>query len=241
MQAPYINAGQSAYGLAQMTILAEKLIPAYRPKYVMVQYSPWLVSRALSPFSPTVFFADITFPYLTMEKDSIALKPPLFESGLYTFDSERYRLSPSSITDKIRFYYDYGVKVVLHDLIHKYAYLLRNNLGENKAPVASGQAELFLYRRIFAVAHQYNCKVYVVNIGSILDQPVSKGLFDGERVINTDSILKATAHGDAKTYQKLFYHWAMLGKDTVIADVHPNPYAHSIIAGEIYRRINADK
>ena len=47
------NAGCCSCGLSQMLILAGKLIPSHKPDYLIVQYSPWLISRSLSPFSPT--------------------------------------------------------------------------------------------------------------------------------------------------------------------------------------------
>src|SRR5688572_21914200 len=37
-----LNAGKCAYGLSQMLLLARKLIPAYQPDYVLVQFSTWL-------------------------------------------------------------------------------------------------------------------------------------------------------------------------------------------------------
>src|SRR5215470_8398141 len=49
------NAAVSSYGLSQMLILARRLVPAQKPDYLLVQYSPWLVSRALDPFAPTYF------------------------------------------------------------------------------------------------------------------------------------------------------------------------------------------
>ena len=79
---PYINAGQSAYGLAQMALLAEQLIPAKHPQYVIVQYSPWLIQRSLSPFKATVFFADIAFPYVDMKKGKLEINHPVMRSGL---------------------------------------------------------------------------------------------------------------------------------------------------------------
>ena len=242
ISAPYINAGQSAYGLGQMALLAERLIPAYHPKYVFVQYSPWLVQRSLTPFKQTVLFADIAFPYVSIKKGTPILNPPVFESGLLSFDSEHYRITRASIWNKLHFYFDYGVRVVCHDLIARNWYLLCNMVSSKNSAASSDQAERFLYKRIFDVADQYGCKVYVVKIGSITDEaPLTKGLFDGRQLINSDSTLKATAKGDKELYGKLFYHWAIMGKDTVIADVHPNPCAHSIIASDILARLEKDK
>ena len=65
------NAGCSSCGLSQMLILARRLIPTHKPDYVVVQYSPWLVSRALDPFAPTYFGKAPTAYFY--EDDGVAL------------------------------------------------------------------------------------------------------------------------------------------------------------------------
>ena len=40
-----LNAGKCAYGLSQMLLLARRLIPQYKPDYVLVQFSTWLPGR----------------------------------------------------------------------------------------------------------------------------------------------------------------------------------------------------
>ena len=76
--ADYINAGVSAYGLAQMNILAEELIPKYKPDYVFVQYTPWLYDRAVSMYAPTYRNTIRPFPYVSRIDGAIQIIPPLF-------------------------------------------------------------------------------------------------------------------------------------------------------------------
>lgn len=236
---PYLNAGQSAYGLAQMTLLAEKLIPEMHPKYVFVQYSPWLIQRSLSPFKATVFFADIAFPYVDTKDGKLEINHPVIRSGLLSFDSEYYRRSPSSLSDRLSFYYDYGVKVLAHDYLLRLLFEIKQIRAKDKAPATQDGAELYLYKRIFDIAHQYGCKIYVVKISGVKDEaPLTKGLFDGEPVIDADSALRSLAGGDQKKYGQLFYHWVVKDRDSVLVDVHPNPFAHSVIAKEILNKID---
>ncbi len=54
LQGRSINAGVCSYGLAQMLLYARKIIPQYEPDLVLVQYSPWLVDRALSCYAPLI-------------------------------------------------------------------------------------------------------------------------------------------------------------------------------------------
>jgi hypothetical protein len=55
LDASYIDAGAGGYGFAQMLLLARTLIPRYRPDAVIVQRSPWLLQRSMSPFAPSHF------------------------------------------------------------------------------------------------------------------------------------------------------------------------------------------
>lgn len=70
----YINAGVSAYSLSQMLILAKRLIPAHKPKYVVIQYSPWLTERATRIYASNRF-GKIALPYFTYNGRQIRLEP----------------------------------------------------------------------------------------------------------------------------------------------------------------------
>ena len=68
-----LNAGRCSYGLAQMLLLAEDLIPKHRPDLLVVQYSPWLVNRAITPYAPA-WLGTLPVPYFFLEEtDEIAI------------------------------------------------------------------------------------------------------------------------------------------------------------------------
>jgi len=83
------NAGVFGYGLAHMLIQAKKIAPEIKPDYLIVQYSPWLVERSVSPFAPTAF-GKIPVPYF-FEQGALMIQPPLFEAKITQLPIERYR------------------------------------------------------------------------------------------------------------------------------------------------------
>src|SRR5690606_37609731 len=70
-----INAGVPGYSLAQVLIYAEKLIPKYKPDYVIVQYTPWMVERSTSGFA-TFSQGLLAAPYLFDTDTGMAIHPP---------------------------------------------------------------------------------------------------------------------------------------------------------------------
>src|SRR5262249_53413213 len=64
-----MNAGMKSYGLAQMLILARRLIPQYRPDYVVVQYSPWLAQRAQNFYAHGMNFITTPVPFFSDSPD----------------------------------------------------------------------------------------------------------------------------------------------------------------------------
>ena len=73
------NAGVCGYGLAQMLLLAERLVPSVAPDYLVVQYSPWLASRAQSPLGPSRF-GYLPTPYFFDQNGTLQLRDPVFRT-----------------------------------------------------------------------------------------------------------------------------------------------------------------
>lgn len=70
------NGGVSSYGLSQMLISAMKFVPVLKPDYLLVQFSPWLVSRATTPFAPS-HFGELPVPFFYEKDQGFALYPPV--------------------------------------------------------------------------------------------------------------------------------------------------------------------
>ena len=98
-----INAGVCGYGLAQMFVLASELVPQYKPEHLIVQYSPWLVERALKPFGPT-YFGKTPNPYFYRNGEKFQLHQPVFLTKKHILSIDHFRKSPKNIPDFISFF-----------------------------------------------------------------------------------------------------------------------------------------
>ena len=119
------NAGVSSYGLSQMVIMAKQLIPRHKPDYVLVQYSPWLVDRAVRPFSPS-HYGKFPNPYFVEEdnEDNLVIKLPVFQTKILELPIDEYRKSQKGFSDFLSFLGNVGLPLFLHDDFNMTAYTL---------------------------------------------------------------------------------------------------------------------
>ena len=75
-----VNAGIPSYGLSQVLILARRLIPRYKPDYVIVQYSPWLVERSQRLYASGALSGPSPLPISRNQPRTTCLDihPPIF-------------------------------------------------------------------------------------------------------------------------------------------------------------------
>jgi hypothetical protein len=243
------NAGVCAYGLSQMMILARRLVPVLKPDYLIVQYSPWLVERALSPFAPA-YFGKVPAPFIYRRDGQLALHGPVFDTITWDVPLERYRRSAKSVANFVSFFWNVGLPLLMHDDFHMSLYEIGALVGTNPAPSRDfteyvranrHEAEQYVYREISNVARGSDTKVVAVVIGA--GEPVP---FDGvfpEDFIVVDAqtaLLRRLAHVDEKTYQQEYGYWR--GDPPVLIDgFHPNATGHRIIAQEIASKINESR
>ena len=108
----YINAGASAYGLGQMYQLAERLVKKDRFKYVFIQLSPWLSSRAMDLSGPTLY-GYRPFPYFSDEGTGFKLNLPSFSTSMYL--SNNLRETPPTYFEKLKFVLNEGRKTEINE------------------------------------------------------------------------------------------------------------------------------
>ncbi len=235
-----INAGIGSYGLAQMLIRARKLIKAYRPEFVVVQYSPWLAQRSVRIYTQSRY-ARIPVPYFVREKD-IRLRPPLFDPPVYGL---RQWMPPDhGFWPKAKFIWQAGIPVFWReDLLHWKAQWQELS-GSVSAPYTSGirEIEKHVYGEIAGICRKLNSRLIILPVSTItlpIDRDRVKLLAKGANIADADSVLWSLGK-DEDHYARLFCHWQTRGEDSVLVDYHPNPYAHKIIAQEISRVILQD-
>jgi hypothetical protein len=238
----YINAGISSYGLAHMLILAEKLIPNYKPDYVIVQYSPWLVSRSVNMFAPVNFFS-LPVPYFAEKNNNIVLELPVYNSYFKYFDAHQIK---SSYKDSfLKFLFKEAVVFSFYEI---WSYLKTQFLlitGQRLRPATNLiEVENYTYNKIRAIAEKNGVTLIVLNLGDIEYSRNSRHLFSDENVYfaEADSFLNEflkTSH--SKDYYMEFCHWKPSGRDSILIDYHPNSKAHRLIADSIIKEINKTK
>ena len=225
-----LNAGLPSYGLSQMLILARKLIPEYRPEYILFQYSPWLLNRSTRLFAPNPYFID-------GENGSIDLHPPVF--SCYPVDISPWRDTPASRRDFFSFFFRTALPLLLHDDSRLLIFKLKSAF--TLVPPPSEKIDRIVeeaYREIRDLADRYGSKLIIVGLGNF-DEPLTlpeifRGL-DLTAVNCHAELLNRLAEPDEYSFSQAYCHFR--GDPPRRVDRHPNPAAHQIIADSVLKAI----
>ncbi|WP_462251113.1 hypothetical protein [Ferruginibacter sp.] len=235
----YINAGVCSYGLAHMLILAEKLLPEYRPKYLVVQYSQWLAGRSLNVYAPN-YYAYLPTPYFSLIADKYSLEYPAFKTQAFNLDATQIKNQYNN--NFLKFLFTKGISFYLkEDWLYQKNKILTLTGSRFKPATNAALAEKFAYNSIKQIADNYGTKIIVLNMGDIEYSKKSHQLFSDNTVYYAEAdsalgnYLKLSA---TKNYSKEFNHWRFNGKDSILVDAHPNLKAHEIIANSIIKQID---
>lgn len=236
----YINAGCCGYGLSHMLILSEKLIPRYKPKFVVLQYSPWLTTRATSKFTNT-YFGSAPIPYFSEKDDSYHLELPVYKSQIFDLDREELRSLYQG--RYFKFLFEKGIFFHLYEDWFFLKDKLLSKLGRYASPANNKKMEVekYAYNRIKKIADKNGTTVIILNLGDLEYSKNSHNFFLDSKVYfaEADSLLNEYLENSfSKDYSKEFNHWRYDGKDSIRVDSHPNPKAHRIIANSIINILN---
>lgn len=238
----YINAGVCSYGLAHMLILAEKLLPEYRPKYLVVQYSEWLAGRGLNVYAPN-YYAYVPNPYFSLTADKYTLEYPAFRTQAFNLDAKQ--IKNQYYNNFLKFLFSKGISFYLkEDWFYQKNKILTLTGSRLKPATNAALAEKFAYNSIKQLADKYGTKIIVLNIGDIEYSKKSHQLFSDSTIYyaEADSALNNYLKlSSTKNYSKEFNLWRFNGKDSILVDAHPNLKAHQIIANSIIKEIDKIK
>jgi hypothetical protein len=234
-----LNAGVCSYGLAQMMVLAERLIPQYSPDYVLIQYSPWLFDRAATHFAPTYFsYAPSPF-FADTHTGGVELCPPVF--SIYDIDLSPWRASRRGPLDFASFLLRRALPLFIHDDVSIFSYRVRRAMGLIKNPTGNRSEVLkIVYGRIQALCSQNKSSPLIIILGdSSAEVPVPDELRAlGMPLVNAHAaLIAALAEPTDDAYRQAYAHFR--GSPPVCVDGHPNPHAHTLIAESIVDRIRA--
>jgi hypothetical protein len=240
-----INAGYCGYGLSQMVILARRLIPLYRPDYLLVQLSPWLVVRAQTGFMPT-YFGKVPTPYFFETQGNLKLHPPVFKAKIYDLPIHKYRQTEKSAWDFISFQFCIALPLLAYEDLKMSIYTIKKILKIIPPPADGQMIMKDVYKEIIRIAEENGSKPILILLllpfnkakeWVILEKHIKEYVNktytpQDPNIVNAYSaLIEHLPTKLTKSYVAQYCH--LRGSPPRVVDTHPNAYAHSIIAEEI--------
>jgi hypothetical protein len=243
-----VNAGVCSYGLSQMYLLSQKLVPQYKPKYTVIQFSPWLVERATSWGAPAANNF-LPSPYFYDKDDSIALQLPIERTSVFNINREE--LTKKYSGKYFSFLFGFALSYLFSEDWKVIKYKTPVWLGGPPNPSHEKEKVMKIaYSNMIREILKNGSRPVILCLGDSAYSEKAFAMFKNKNVIvvNADKALKKGIRietGDAFTrYSKTYCHWRKpnpKASDSVMVDSHPNPYAHSIIANEIVNAIKSNQ
>ena len=230
LDAECLDAACPSYGLAQVLVLARRLIPIHRPDIVLFQHSPWLADRSLRDTAPSLL-QSVATPYFESGAGGIALAPPMFRSMLFDLPVERYLRSPRGTLDSLGFLARVGAPLLVHDDAARGLVWVRS--GERRPPTAEAVAAL-VHADVAELCERSGALLVYVEIGkSCAPVEIESGARrPGVLVVDARAALCADLDPtDRGAYYRKYARFE--GDPPALEDAHPNEIAHARIAGAI--------
>lgn len=240
-----LNAGVCSYGLSQMTILASKLIPKYKPDYVIVQYSPWLIDRVIQPipwlvnlnigvYAP-IYIGAIPIPYFATVNNKNKIIFPQFQTKVFGLSIDKYKNSEKNFSDYLSFLRDIGIPLHIYDDYQKFVTSIKMTLNIIPKPINNREnVEEYGYKEIYKVCEENNSKMVLLVLGNRYYNKCYLNLTKNLKNIKIANADYALWHNipknerGAERYNEEYKHFS--GNPPVLVDGHLNPKAHKIVA-----------
>ncbi|MCL5038024.1 MAG: hypothetical protein M1269_13070 [Chloroflexi bacterium] len=245
-----LNAGGCSYGLSQMLLLAKKLIPEYKPDYVLAQYSPWLAERSMTPFG-TDTFCILTNPYFAKSGNGgIFIYPVVFKSKIFDLPLKKYVENPGK-NGWLSFLINVGIPLYTAEDINMLKYNIARFTGKIPAPYSDRDKIVkYTYEEMEKLCEQNGSKLVIVMLGaySIAIRPdelprpelkILKGLNGPVLVDAITPLYGRLGEKSGEAYRKEYCSW--VDNPPRCVDEHPNKLAHEIIAEKIVKTITGVK
>ncbi len=229
-----INAGVCGHGLAHMLILARRLIPEFKPDFVLAQYSPFLADRAIVPVYITPYGKiPVPVPYFSMRDGRPALQPPAFPTRFFDAPIWDYLETPASTRDFFSYLTRVGLPLFTYSDHKMTGYLFAKGLGSLPPPALASEKNHIIrlvYSEIMDVCRKNGARLIIVEMesGDNISLPGAAALKDIRDAVIVDAnstLLERLQEKSFRAYRREY--------GSVIGDGHPNPLAHRIIAAEI--------
>ena len=236
----YENAGLSNYGLCQMLLKYQQLTGEKKFDYVFAQYSPWLIDRSIERHR-SILFGYRPFPYVAKKGNQCYVHPPLFNSSMYDVPFDYYKHSPTSIPDRLSFFYQVGIPVIAIDNIKRAYYDIAVALQLYPAPCQNKyEVADYIYSSLDSLCRANNSQLVIVKFSA--PDTIATSIATNRHLLlaDADKDLNAKAGEEPfseKRYNYLYRHTLVKENDTIVYDRHYNAHANRIIAASVYQTL----
>lgn len=236
----FMNASMGAYGLAQMQMRLDSLLPAHRFRYVFIQVSPWLAERSMR-FSGIYSRGYPPTHYYSREDGQIKLMPVAYEffdlTNLGTWQGQS-----RSYTDRLRFYATNGFRLQVTGYVKMRIAWLKSNLGLIPKPMKDKlELEKYFYDRAISAVRENGAIPVLVRLNlNDADStiPELKRHLEGKAIlIDTEPRLDSVAKAMGESRRNLFHIYVEKNGKKIYYDSHPNSFANQLIADEVLSKI----
>lgn len=234
----FMNASMGGYGLAQMQMRLDSLLPAYRFRYVFIQMSPWLSERAMSISG--IFARGYPAAHYFGQSDSgIVLMPQAYKSPDYKSLGD-WHARGRKYTERVRYFFTAGYELQVKGYLKMSLAKLKTRLGLLPAPVKDKLAlEKFFYDKAITDVRRSGAIPVLVkfywNDGSF--EPLGEHLKGKALLVDCDRRLDSVSKAMGVSPLELYRLYVERGGRKLVYDIHPNAFANRLIADEILSRM----
>jgi hypothetical protein len=233
-----LNASMNGFGLLQMRVMMDSLLPSRRFKYVFIQASPWLALRSMG-FN--MMYTKLVNPvhYFSQSDDGIEIASPAFQYPI-PYQELDWSDHSRSYTDRMRYAYHFGYSVYFKPYLLMDFTRLKSLFGLVPRPVEDKLLlEKWFYEKAISDVRSKGAIPVIVKM--FWNDEGFAGLGDHLRgkalVVDCDERLGRVSDSLGRTWQDLYSVHALYKGRRIYFDPHPNAFANRLIADEIILRL----
>ncbi|MBM4079436.1 MAG: hypothetical protein FJ278_07030 [Planctomycetes bacterium] len=238
------NRGFAAYGLSQMVLIAERVIPDTKPTHVFAQYSPWIVDRGMSHFAPTLSTKKPQPFFYSTPDGSVHLHPPPYAACRVRPHVAAYQKTERGVVDKLSFLFNIALPLYINEDIRYSVYRARRALRTIPPPAKDHLSVLSSgYGAIARICKQNGARLIVPVIGAPGQVPREDDLEALRTTLGLEladcwsPLLQGLPDSERATFLSRYAHFR--GSPPQMVDNHPNGAAHAIVAQSLIRKLGA--
>jgi hypothetical protein len=236
-----INAGVSGWGLSQMSLAAAELIPRYKPKHVVFQYSYWLPQRGISRYKSSMDFPLPNPHFVSDNNASFKLRLPGYASEL--FDGDRNIIQAEYAGAPLRFIVEEGLGIFLREdwyrMRDRIAMWKRDGQMVPQHEQSMTALCLQVYNDMMTLARNNGAIPHLLYLSEWSRPPLPMDSAFLSRY-NDATVMNAKRYHDQYLNEHpelsrkwAFVHWRQENGDTIRVDGHPNAISHRLITRSI--------